>query len=136
MTEKKAYLEIAKNYINSCFSLLESENPNQEVIGFDCYHAFESLACAYNVHYGRKIPSKHDSKLAVFMAVSKSKSPKTKKTIAPLCILLFSCRSKFLYPEILKHNLKTPNNQISLKQAKTLTKRVSGLIKIIEKEIK
>ncbi|MEA5467567.1 hypothetical protein [Spirulina sp. 06S082] len=67
MKAKETYIEIAERYINSAKQQLSAEIGIHEVIGFTCYHALESLACAVIVHFKSTIPLNHETKLKMFL---------------------------------------------------------------------
>jgi hypothetical protein len=131
MTEKEIYIEIAQRFIESCNAQLANGINFQETVGFKSYHAFESIAGAFNSHLGQQVPLKHEKKLTTFVQSYKynaiaSVSP---QTIAILAITLNSLRNKFLYPEKTTISLKTPKEQMTLAQVTQLTKQINGIIK-------
>jgi hypothetical protein len=130
MTEKEIYIEIAQRFIQSCTEQIVNNINFQETIGFKTYHAFESIAGAFNSHNGHRIPWKHEKKLNSFVDQYRRNSIArvTPLTIAQIAIVLNSMRNKYLYPEPSPMGLKAPKDQLTIAQAKQLTAKVNGII--------
>ena len=99
MNEDKAYLDVAKRYLDSCEKHIANNDNIQEVIGFNGYHALESVAGAFNAHHGHSIPRRHIKKLNLFVTNSARYQLVSRRAIAALVITLHSVRSNCLYPE-------------------------------------
>lgn len=130
MTEKEIYIDIAQRYIQSCAAQIANNIDFQETIGFKTYHAFESIAGAFNSHLGRPVPLKHEKKLNAFVDNYRHNAfaSVTPVTIAKLAIALNSMRNKYLYPDQTPVGLKAPKDQLSIAQARQLTKQINGII--------
>ncbi|NBA86848.1 hypothetical protein GVN16_13820 [Emticicia sp. CRIBPO] len=135
MKEDEIYLEIAKRYIKSCDHLINNGSNLQEVIGFKAYHAFESLGGAFNSHYGLHIPKGHLKKINAFVTNSRHCKYVTCQSIATVSMLLSSNRNKYLYPENVGGVFKSPQDQLSMTDAKLIVSRVKGILKNIDKLI-
>ncbi len=130
MTEKEIYIEIAQRFIESCREQLANNINLQETIGFKAYHAFESIAGAFNSHLGQPVPMKHERKLNSFVDNYRHNAfaGVTPLAIAKLAIVLNSMRNKFLYPDPTPIGLKAPKDQLTLAQTRQLTTQVNGII--------
>ena len=130
MTEKEIYIEIAQRFIQSCEDQLNNNINFQETIGFKTYHAFESIAGAYNCHLGQRVSLVHEKKLNSFVHNYKHNAfaALSPTTIATLAITLNSMRNKYLYPESTPSGLKSPKDQLTIAQARQLTRQVNGII--------
>jgi len=132
MNEDEAYLDVAKRYIESCEEHISNGINIQEVVGFKSYHAFESIAGAYNSHYGHAVPRGHARKLNTFVINTRRNHLANSRAIAAQAILLSSMRNKYLYPEKTGTNFKRPQDQISLTDAKQLVRKVKGIVRQVE----
>lgn len=135
MREDEAYLEIAKRFIESCEGHILNGLNIQEVIGFKTYHAFESLAGAFNSHYGHTVPKGHAKKLNAFVTNSKHHPIVSNYNVALIAMVVSSMRNKYLYPEKIGTLYKHPKDQISLTDAKRMVSRVKGIFKQVERLI-
>lgn len=135
MNEDEAYLEIASRYIESCQKHLDNNINIQEVIGFKSYHAFESVGGAFNSHFGYNVPRGHASKLNLFVQTSRHNRHVNPQVIASLAMTLNSMRNRYLYPTKFGNTFQTPQNQISLTDARRLVSRINGIIRRIERLI-
>jgi len=135
MNEDDAYLKIAERFLLSCDQHIANGINIQEVIGFKTYHAFESIAGAYNSHYGHNVPKGHIRKLNAFVAGTRSNPNINSTAIATLAMTLNSMRNKFLYPEKTGTGYKRPEDQISMTDAKRIARRVRGIFRQIKRLI-
>lgn len=128
-------MSISNRYIESVELLIDNDCEIQEVIGFKAYHIFESLGGAFVAYLNEPIPLGHEKKINAFVANYKRvKLGRTNhQAIAKMAILLNSLRNKMLYPEvILPHptapkTVLEPKDQIPLKDATELFKRIKGI---------
>jgi hypothetical protein len=114
MTETEIYLELSDRYITAALNNVTSIH---EAAGFESYHAFESLAGAYNSNFGYVVSRKHATKLHSFCS-NYNKKIITRihpLTIAQLTIELVNLRNTFLYP------IKNGTHYISPKETMTAT---------------
>lgn len=135
MNEDEAYLEIAERFIESANQHLLNNINIQEVIGFKTYHAFESIGGAFNSHLGHTVPRGHARKLNLFVQNARSNRLVDSRAIATIAMTLNSMRNKYLYPEGNGSGYITPQNQISLTDARNLFRRINGLIRQIKRII-
>lgn len=135
MNEDEAYLEVAQRYIDSCEQHLNNGINYQEIIGFKSYHAFESIAGAYNSHYGHNVPRSHPRKLNSFVTNCRNDNQVNSMAIATIAMTVHSMRNKYLYPEENGTTYKTPQSQISLTDARGMVRRIHGIIRQIERLI-
>lgn len=136
MNEDEAYLEIAKRFIDSCDKHIKHKINYQEVLGFKSYHAFESIAGAYNSHYHHIVPKSHEKKLNSFILNCRHDKQVDGLAIAQIAIMVNSLRNKCLYPQKkMENDYITPQKQISLTDAKKLVSRINGIIRKVEKII-
>lgn len=133
MREDEVYLEIAERFVTSCEQHLANGINIQEVIGFKCYHAFESLAGAYNSHFGLRIPRGHTKKINLF--VTSVRGTPQAHAIAAIAILLASQRNMYLYPEPNGSVFRSPKDQITISQAKLTLSRVKGVLRAVKRVI-
>ncbi|MFU2014804.1 HEPN domain-containing protein [Peribacillus butanolivorans] len=134
MTEKEIYKDLAERFIYSAEQHINNNVNRQEVVAFKAYHAFESIASAYLLHYNQNVSTSHPKKLLAFLTLYKKhmvgKLPPL--VIAQLVSQVVSVRNNFLYPiegEI------APKDFITLKDASDLSKRIKGVITKINKQI-
>lgn len=132
MNEDEAYLDVARRFLESCEQHINNAINIQEVIGFKGYHVFESIAGAYNSHFGHNVPKGHQKKLNAFVANSRHNHLVNSFAIATLAITLNSMRNKYLYPEKIGPRYRRPQDQISLTNAKDLVRRIKGIVRQIE----
>lgn len=133
MTEKEIYIEIAERFIHSCKENLDKRINIQEAIGFNAYHAFESIGGAYNAHIGERVPMAHNKKIDSF-AFNYRRNPIARvdpSRIAYLAIILTNLRNKLLYPDATPAGLVAPKDQLSLSNIKTLTSQINGVIRLL-----
>lgn len=135
MNEDDGYLKIAQRFLLSCAQHIANGINIQEVIGFKTYHAFESIAGAYNSHYCHHVPRGHVKKLNAFVVNTRHNANVNSRAIAALAITLNSMRNKFLYPEKTGTIYKRPEDQISMTNAKLIARRVKGIFRQIERLI-
>ena len=135
MNEDEAYLEIAQRFIDSCEQHLNNGINYQEVIGFKSYHAFESIAGAYNSHYGYTVPRSHQRKLNSFVTNCRRDRQVNSVAIATIAMTINSMRNKYLYPEPDGATFRTPRSQLSLSNARDMVRRINGIIRQIERII-
>ena len=135
MNEDEAYLSIAQRFIRSCEFHLQEQTNLQEVVGFDSYHAFESIGGAYNSHYGHQVPRGHTGKLNSFVAHSRNNRHVNPRAIAALAMTLNSMRNRYLYPDRDGNNFSTPEELISMTDVRLIVQRVRGIINVIERLI-
>lgn len=135
MNEDEAYLSVAQRFLSSCEVHLQHHSNLQEVVGFDSYHAFESIGGAYNAHYGHPVPRSHTGKLNSFVANSRFDGNVNPRAIAALAMTLNSLRNRYLYPERNGSDFITPEEQISLTDVRRAVQRVRGIIRQIERLI-
>lgn len=135
MNEDEAYLDVARRFLESCEQHINSAINIQEVIGFKSYHVFESIAGAFNSHYGHNVPKGHTKKLNMFVANSRHNHNVNSVAIATLAMTLNSMRNKYLYPEKIGTRYRRPREQISLTNAKILVRRIRGIVRQIEQLI-
>lgn len=135
MNEDEAYLDVAKRFIDSCEQHINNGINYQEVLGFKSYHAFESIAGAYNSHYGNHVPLNHARKLNSFVTNCRHDHQVNGIVIATIAMTLYSMRNKYLYPEPSGTSFKTPKEQVSLTNVRDLTRRIHGIIRQIERII-
>jgi len=135
MREDEAYMEIAERFILSCDKSIKCSIDVQEVIGFKAYHAFESLAGAYNSHHGYHVPTSHVKKINAFVSNSNRDTSVGGYNIAILAMVLSSMRNKYLYPDLVCGIYKTPKDQLSMTDAKKIVSRVKGIMKNIKKNV-
>ena len=135
MNEDEAYLDIAQRFLHSCEQHIHNAINIQEVIGFKSYHVFESIAGAFNSHFGNYVPRGHIRKLNVFVANSRHSRSVNSFAIATLAITLSSMRNKYLYPERTGTTFIRPQDQISLSDARDLVRRIRGIVRQIERLI-
>lgn len=130
MTEKEIYIEISQRFIQSCLDQIANNINFQETIGFKTYHAFESIAGAYNSHLGQRVSLVHEKKINSFVHNYKHNAfaNVSPVRIATLAIILNSMRNKYLYPESTPAGLKSPKEQLTMAQARQLTNSVNGII--------
>ena len=133
MNEDEAYLNISKRYLESCEQHISNGVNLQEVIGFKGYHAFESIAGAFNSHFGHTVPKSHVKKLNSFVAHACHSRHINGMAIATLAMTFNGVRNLYLYPEKDGSNYKVPMNSLSMTNAKELVRRVKGIVKKIEK---
>lgn len=137
MTEKEIYIEIAQRFILNCVNSLANGVHIQEAIGFNIYHAFESVGGAVNCHLNQRVPMAHQRKIDTFAfnyrrhAFARVRP----ETIAALAITLSNLRNKFLYPETTPHGFVAPKNQLTLANARQLTTQVNGIIRQLTAEM-
>jgi hypothetical protein len=130
MTEKEIYIEIAKRFILNCNESLTKGIDIQEAIGFNLYHAFESIGGAVNCHLGHRVPLAHQRKIDTFAfnyrrnTISRIRP----QTIGTLAITLSNLRNKFLYPETTPNGLVCPKDQLSMANIRQLTSQINGII--------
>jgi hypothetical protein len=135
MNEDEAYLEVAQRFIDSCEQHLNHGINYQEVVGFKSYHAFESIAGAYNSHYGHNVPMSHARKLNSFVTNCNHDPQVNRIAIATIAMTINSMRNKYLYPEHSGGTYRTPQNQLSLTNARDMVRRIHGIIRQIEQII-
>ncbi len=135
MNEDEAYLEIAKRFISSCEEHLNNGINIQEVLGFNSYHAFESIAGAFNSHYGNRVPLSHTRKLNSFVYNARVNNQVNGIAIATIAMTLNSMRNKYLYPEPQGTNFKTPKEQVSLSNVRDMIRKINGIIRQVERLI-
>jgi len=135
MNEDEAYLNISKRYLESCEQHISNAVNLQEVIGFKGYHAFESIAGAFNSHFGHTVPKSHVKKLNSFVTNARHNRHVNCMAIATLAMTFNGVRNRYLYPEKDGGNYKLPMDRLSMTNAKELVRRVKGIVKIIEKLI-
>ena len=135
MKEDEAYLNISKRYLESCEKHISNRVNLQEIIGFKSYHAFESIAGAFNSHFRHTVPKSHVRKLNSFVANARHNRYVNSRAIATLAMTLNGVRNLCLYPEKDGGNYKLPMNRLSMKDAKELVRRVKGIVNKIEQLI-
>lgn len=135
MNEDEAYLNIAKRYLESCEQHITNKVKLQEVIGFKSYHAFESIAGAFNSHFGHKIPRSHIRKLNAFVANARHNPHVNSYAIATLAMVFNGVRNQYLYPDNNGVIYNVPMQKLSMTNAKVLVRRVKGIVNRIEKLI-
>lgn len=129
MTEKEVYLELAERFITAASSEITNSQIH-EAASFESYHAFESLAGAFNCHLGAPVPRSHAKKLNAFVnnyhhnTLTRIHS----STIAALAITLSSMRNKYLYPHPDGTDFLAPKSHLTLAQA---TRQISQIKSII-----
>lgn len=135
MKECEAYLDVAERFIDSCEQHIANNINIQEVLGFKAYHAFESIGGAYNSHFGYNVPKSHVRKINTFVTNSRHRHGLNPHAIAALAIVLSSVRNKYLYPEYVGSDYKTPKEQVSLTDARTTVNRVRGVVRGVSRLI-
>ena len=135
MNEDEAYLEVAQRFIDSCEQHINHGINYQEVVGFKSYHAFESIAGAYNSHYGHIVPMSHARKLNSFVTNCRHSPQVNSLAIATIAMTINSMRNKYLYPEANGNTYRTPQYQISLTNARDMVRRIHGIIRQIQRII-
>jgi len=135
MNEDEAYLDIAIRYLESCNEHINTNTTLQEVIGFNCYHSFESAGGAYNSHYGQVVPKAHARKLNAFVANTRHNTLVNGRAIAAIATMLNSLRNKYLYPEQVGYMFIRPQDQLSMTDCKRLVAKVRGILRQIERLI-
>lgn len=133
MKAKDAYLETAKRYLESAKKHQSLGIDIQEVIGFLAYHALESLAVAVIVHFKSTIPLNHETKLRMLIGFCKKNLANSLniKQLASVIIRIekSAYRAKFLYPEFQNdNNYKSPQEQITLNEARLLVRDIERII--------
>lgn len=135
MTTKFEYQHIARRSLDACESCLKDNI--QEKAAFMAYHAFESSGSALSEHLNFPVGPNvsHPKKINHFK--NAAKRLRNEKPVATLAITISSLRNDFLYPIENPSNGKVqiPENVISLSQAKTLKKRVTGIVKWVDKQL-
>ena len=135
MTEKEIYIELADRFV---IAAKNNELSIHEAAGFECYHAYESLAGAFNSHLGNQVSRSHGKKLqnfAVNYYMNKTSSVNP-YTVAGLVIKLNNLRNIFLYPENNGIDFNAPKNQMSSNDVHKLISQVSSIISKIVSSIK
>lgn len=135
MNEDEAYLSVAQRFLRSCEIHIQHQTNLQEVVGFESYHAFESIGGAYNAHHGYQVPRGHVGKLNAFVANSHHDNRVNSRAIAAIAMTLHSMRNRYLYPEQIGHEYRAPEEQISLTDVRRTVQRVRGIIRQIERLI-
>jgi hypothetical protein len=135
MSEDEAYLEIAERFLESCDGHLNHSINVQEVIGFKTYHAFESLGGAFNSHYGLAVPNSHAKKINTFVINSRHNPYVKGHNVALVAMVVASMRNKYLYPELVSGIYKTPKDQLSMTDARTMVTRVKGILRQVKRII-
>lgn len=131
MREDEAYLDVAIRYLSSCDQHIAGGVGLQEVIGFNGYHAFESIGGAFNAHLGYSVPRSHVRKLNAFVSAARNSHLVDARAVAALAMILSSTRNLYLYPEKTPLGYKPPKDQISISDAKRLVSRVKGIVRKI-----
>lgn len=137
MTTKEIYIEISERFIESAEKQIDNNILFQEVLGFSGYHAFESIAGAFNLHIGQPVSLSHEKKLATFsINYRRNKISRIDpKAVGQLAILLNSMRNKFLYPENTPTGDISPKEQIKIDEIKKIVKQVKGIIKKLKEKM-
>ena len=136
MTETEIYSELSKRFIQAAKNNVNIIN---EAACFESYHAFESLAGAFNSYIGVSVNNKHKQKLKDFAINYKRKkiSPIKTDTISNLVIKLSNLRNNCLYPiSNNKGGYASPKDIMTCAQLKKLISQIDGVINKIVEEIK
>lgn len=128
MNEDEAYLDVAIRFLESCNHHIVNETNLQEVIGFECYHAFESIGGAFNSHYHHVVPRAHARKINAFVANSNHNRHVDGYMISAIAMILNAMRNKYLYPEQIGATYIRPQDQISITDSKRLVRKVSRIV--------
>jgi len=135
MTLIHSYQHIAHRSLTASDALLN--NSIQEKATFMTYHAFESTGCALSLSCNLPVGSgvKHGVKIKHFKKAARRLG--NGKVVDTLAIELRSLRNDLLYPKIdsKKQTITMPENVINLTDAKTLKKRVQGIVNWVDTKI-
>jgi uncharacterized protein (UPF0332 family) len=135
MTLIHSYQRIARRSLSASDALLN--NSIQEKATFMTYHAFESTGCALSLSDNLPVGSgvKHSVKIDLFKKAARRLG--NGKVVDTLAIELRSLRNDLLYPKIdsKKQTITLPENVINLTDAKTLKKRVQGIVNWVDTKI-
>jgi hypothetical protein len=132
MLESDIYISLASRFLKGSAAATRQAH---ELAGFACYHAFESAGGAYVTHYGKPYPLRHAKKLNAFVAQCKGK-PRLRYNVSSLAIELQALRNLFLYPNLNGLTWMHPMTVMTPAQVDHLRSRVSGIVRIIQAEIK
>ena len=130
MTESKIYISLAQRFLTGGSAAIAQSH---ELVGFTCYHAFESAGGAYATSRGKDYPRRHASKLNVSVAFCNNR--RFRHSVSALAIHLGALRNQFLYPIQTGSGWLHPMVQISRADVEKLHRRVSGIVRVIEREI-
>jgi hypothetical protein len=135
MTSKYSYQRIARRSLMASDSLLQ--NSNQENAAFMAYHAFESTGCALsdslNLPVGGGVS--HSTKIKLFNHAARRVGKQQR--VAALTVELKNLRNTLLYPLVDNQNqpIRTPEQVITLIQARKLKGRVQGIVNWVDQKI-
>ena len=132
MNLTQAYERTAERYLGAASMTLQAGR--HEVAIFTSYHAFESIGGALSASHGQHYPRSHSRKLNQFtkLCAAHGFGP----PLAHLAILLSSLRNLSLYPvDGTPAGSTSPDLHLSPGQAKSLYKRVQGLVQAVKRII-
>lgn len=136
MDLKDAYMEVAKRSLDSAEAALSANV--QEAAGFHSYHAFESTGGALCASTGDAYPRDHTKKVNHFVHIANRRAfhPTIGQNVAFVASLVSSIRNRCLYPEEQPDgSVRTPDQVLSLSDAKDLKKRVGGVYRKVAKHL-
>ena len=135
MTLKHSYQRIAHRSLTASDSLLQDHI--QEHAAFMTYHAFESTGCALcdslNLPVGKLVH--HSTKIKLFNEAARRVGKNY--SVALLTVEIKNLRNEVLYPLVNNQNqpIRTPEQAITLIQARKLKGRVQGIVNWVNQKI-
>jgi hypothetical protein len=121
------FAQVAKRYLAAA----QHGGPAHEVLGFDAYHAVESMASAWVAHCGQVLPSRHDAKLVRFGRLTKG-APFSRQA-AGIVLAFNAVRNRFLYPIDVKGGRSSlPMDFMRAKDVLRLVKTAAYFIRLID----
>lgn len=125
MPQPVQFQRIAERY-GIAGSLTQGTVP--EAAAFAAYHAFESIGCAWIRRHNRRVPRRHDSKINLFITLSRHES--FAHAASYLGILTNALRNKMLYPvPDGSGGYILPETVMSSANAVDLLRRVGGIVR-------
>ena len=113
------YKEISQRHLQAAVILNDGGYP--EVAVFNCYHSWESIACAALVSFGVTVPRRHEPKINAFMARFKGRG--FTHGSASLATKLLPLRNGVLYPKAGSLDSIVTTNEVDI-----LIRRVRGIL--------
>jgi hypothetical protein len=124
------YAQVAERYLAAA----QHGGPSHEAIGFDGYHAVESICCSWIAHMNQVPPQRHQAKLNNFARLARH-AP-FGWGAAQVVIAFNAVRNRFLYPvQAIGGRTTLPQNFMPQTDVDRLVRRAASLIRTITPQL-
>ena len=131
MPNPALYRRISERYLQATDATVPSVS---EAGGFDTYHDFESVGCAWIRHNGQVVPRGHTAKLNRFVNLSRGRT--FGYGVSVLATTLNSIRNNMLYPIAdATGGYRLPEQILSAPNANDLLRRVRAVINRVSSQL-